>query len=151
MKYSNKFGSKIKELRGDVSLRNFAELIGVSHTYLASLENGVDKRSGKPLNVTADAIIRMANGLNIDPHLLFELSLEDKLSNNYKHDEQEIQFKEEIPTNRNDWSVNETSIGMLGIESTNAVEKLNNKLVKLNDKELKVIEGIIDQFIDGKN
>lgn len=40
---------------------------------------------------------------------------------------------------------------MLGIESTNAVEKLNNKLVKLNDKELKVIEGIIDQFIDGKN
>lgn len=43
----NDFGKKLKELRGDQSIREASRNIGISHTYLDSLEKGIDPRTGK--------------------------------------------------------------------------------------------------------
>jgi transcriptional regulator with XRE-family HTH domain len=39
------FGRYIKKLRGERSLREMEKIIGISHTYLATLEDGFDPRS----------------------------------------------------------------------------------------------------------
>lgn len=97
MTYKNLLGNKIKELRGDTSLRDFAEKIGISHTYLSSLEKGVDPRTNKPVNVTADTIIRIGDKLGINPHELFALDLEDKSERNFSYSSHEVVFPEEVP------------------------------------------------------
>jgi transcriptional regulator with XRE-family HTH domain len=42
------FGEKIRSLRGDRSVRDFAKLLGVSHGYLSDVEHGKTK-PGRPL------------------------------------------------------------------------------------------------------
>jgi len=51
-----KLGELLKELRGKESLRNASERIGISHTYLDTIEKGFDKRSGKPVKPTPDTL-----------------------------------------------------------------------------------------------
>jgi transcriptional regulator with XRE-family HTH domain len=47
MEISNpqEFGKYIKSLRGKRSLREMGKVVGISHTYLSSLEDGFDPRS----------------------------------------------------------------------------------------------------------
>lgn len=49
-------GKVIKELRGKMSLREASEKIGISHTYLDTIEKGFDKRSGKQVNPSPDTL-----------------------------------------------------------------------------------------------
>lgn len=49
-------GEVLRNLRGKESLRDAADRIGISHTYLRILEKGVDLRSGNPVKVTADTL-----------------------------------------------------------------------------------------------
>ncbi|MEK4191726.1 hypothetical protein BSK48_16875 [Paenibacillus odorifer] len=49
-------GELLRSLRGKESLRDAADRIGISHTYLRILEKGVDLRSGNPVKVTADTL-----------------------------------------------------------------------------------------------
>src|SRR5690625_2053696 len=49
-------GKIIKELRGKMSLREASEKIGISHTYLDTIEKGFDKRSGKQINPSPDTL-----------------------------------------------------------------------------------------------
>lgn len=49
-------GVLLRSLRGKESLRDAADRIGISHTYLRILEKGVDLRSGNPVKVTADTL-----------------------------------------------------------------------------------------------
>ncbi|UXS60504.1 helix-turn-helix domain-containing protein [Staphylococcus ureilyticus] len=67
----NDFSQKIKELRGDKSIRKAARGIGISHTYLDSLEKGYDARSGKERKPTVDVINKISKYYNFD---FFELS-----------------------------------------------------------------------------
>lgn len=46
----NELGKYLKELRGEKSLREAAKQIGISHTYLDTIEKGFDKRSKKQSN-----------------------------------------------------------------------------------------------------
>ncbi len=61
---SNMLGDFLREKRGDISLRDFAKKLDISHTYLDSLEKGYDNRSKKPLRVTVDTLSKIATALN---------------------------------------------------------------------------------------
>lgn len=57
-----KLGNFIKGYRIDhsLSLRNFATLSGLSHTYIEKLEKGVNRKSGKPLVPTIETMQAIA-------------------------------------------------------------------------------------------
>lgn len=59
----SEFGKYLKELRGDKSFREMERITGLSHTYLSTLEKGVDPRSGKERKPTPDVIRKIAETL----------------------------------------------------------------------------------------
>lgn len=73
---SNKLGDylKSKRLEKNLSLRDFAKEIGISHTYLSKLESGVDPRSGKPISPTLDTILQISKTLNVTVEQLLAIS-----------------------------------------------------------------------------
>ncbi|MFL0196453.1 helix-turn-helix domain-containing protein [Clostridium sp. WILCCON 0269] len=75
-------GSIIKEYRtiNNLSLRDFSEKCGVSHTYISQLEKSVDTRTGKPIEPTLDTVIKIAKALGKSTEgILIELGyIEDK-------------------------------------------------------------------------
>ena len=62
----NDFGKKLKELRGDQSIREASRNIGISHTYLDSLEKGIDPRTGKERKPTIEVIHKLSKYYNVD-------------------------------------------------------------------------------------
>ena len=61
-------GDYLKQRRGDISLREFAKRIGISHTHLDSIEKGYDYRSKKAVSISLETIEKIADGLNLDIH-----------------------------------------------------------------------------------
>lgn len=63
----NKLGKFIENKRRELglSLRAFAEMCDISHSYLDSLEKGMDARSGKPVSPTIETLQKLASGLKI--------------------------------------------------------------------------------------
>ncbi|WP_054954992.1 helix-turn-helix domain-containing protein [Paenibacillus dakarensis] len=84
-------GDLLIELRGKESLRDAANRIGISHTYLRILEKGVDLRSGNPVKATADTLKLISKAYNypyqdllrvadiIDDEIKDNLIIEEKL------------------------------------------------------------------------
>lgn len=70
----NKFGKKIKKLRGEKSIREAARGIGISHTYLDSLEKGYDPRTGKERKPTIDVISKISIYYNYEFSDLVDLA-----------------------------------------------------------------------------
>lgn len=64
----NILGRRIREARGDLSLRDFAQKCNISHTHLDSLEKGVDPRTGKRVKVGLETLKKIAKaaGFSID-------------------------------------------------------------------------------------
>lgn len=58
------FGSFLKSIRGDMSLRKAAEKSGLSHTYISFLEKGEHPKTHKPINPTPDTLKALANAYN---------------------------------------------------------------------------------------
>lgn len=60
-------GERLREIRmnKNLSLREAADRIGVSHTYLNSLEKGTDPRTGRPVNPTARTLLRISEAYGI--------------------------------------------------------------------------------------
>ncbi|MDM8212821.1 helix-turn-helix transcriptional regulator [Enterococcus hirae] len=52
---------KIAQLKGKDSYRDMSEKTGISHNYLRYLIKGIDPRSGKPIEPSADILRRLAN------------------------------------------------------------------------------------------
>lgn len=61
----NYIGNFIRKYRGDMSLRDFAEKCGISHTHLDSIEKGIDPRTGKPVSVTVETLKKIANAMGM--------------------------------------------------------------------------------------
>lgn len=59
-----KLNEIIRELRGKESLRDAAKRIGISHTYLDTIEKGYDKRSGKPVNPSPETLKMISKAYN---------------------------------------------------------------------------------------
>lgn len=83
-------GDLIKEYRtnNNLSLRDFAQKCGLSHSYISALEKNIDPRTGKPIAPTLDTIKYISKGMN--------LSIEEILK--ILDDEQEFKMNEEAPT-----------------------------------------------------
>lgn len=60
-------GNLIKEYRtaNHLTLREFAALSGLSHSYVSLLEKGVDSRSNKPIEPTLDALEKLSKAMNM--------------------------------------------------------------------------------------
>lgn len=63
-----KLGDLIRKYRqeNDLSLRDFAKKAGLSHSYVSSLENGFDPRSGKEVIPTIETLKKVANAMNME-------------------------------------------------------------------------------------
>ncbi|WP_237473857.1 helix-turn-helix domain-containing protein [Virgibacillus halodenitrificans] len=59
-------GELLKQLRGKESLREASKRIGISHTYLDTIEKGYDKRSGKTINPSPDTLRLISKAYNYD-------------------------------------------------------------------------------------
>lgn len=57
-------GKLLKELRGNESLREASKRIGISHTYLDTIEKGFDKRSGRHVNPSPDTLRLISKAYN---------------------------------------------------------------------------------------
>lgn len=68
----NEFGTFLRELRGNRSLREMQKMTGLSHTYLSSLEKGVDPRSGKERKPTPDILRKLSETLEVEYTTLME-------------------------------------------------------------------------------
>lgn len=68
----NEFGNFLKEIREqkELSVRKASEKIGISHTYLDSLEKGFDPRTKKERKPTPEVLKKLSKGLGIDYNAL---------------------------------------------------------------------------------
>lgn len=87
----NKLGNFLREKRGEMSLRDFANKLDISHTYLDSLEKGYDSRNKKPVRVTVDTLSKIAKALDEPLEKLVALS-ENKDYNPEKTDLDKLQI-----------------------------------------------------------
>ena len=65
MENQDALGEIIRQLRGDLSLRDFATKCDVSHTTIDNLEKGVDFRTGKPTQVKMSTLQKIADACNV--------------------------------------------------------------------------------------
>ncbi|WP_103108815.1 helix-turn-helix domain-containing protein [Brevibacillus reuszeri] len=80
-----RIGDLLKGLRGDRSLREIERISGVSHTYLSSLEKGVDPRSGNPITPTPETLNKLSKAYNFSYRQLMKLA--GYLDEEYDNDE----------------------------------------------------------------
>ena len=98
----NEFGKKIKELRGDKSIREASRGIGISHTYLDSLEKGVDPRSGKERKPTIEVLYKIAKYYNYDFVSLLSMADIFNIENTSENQEETEILKSLIKQDNND-------------------------------------------------
>lgn len=108
----NSLGNYLKELRASRSLREVAELTGLSHTYIADIENGYRRGSNKPIKPSADTLVKLSKAYGVSFVDLIEksgiwsnMSEEDKsvMIYIYKNEEElNEKIKEQIKSLTND-------------------------------------------------
>lgn len=80
------FGNYLKEIRGDRSLREMERITGLSHTYLSTLEKGIDPRTDKERLPSLETLDALSRTLKIDFAVLMEKvgfpQLQDKQNEN---------------------------------------------------------------------
>jgi len=66
---------RLKEVREarNLGVREAADMIVISHTYLDTLEKGRDPRTGKPVNPTLDTLVKISEGYDIPLQELLQL------------------------------------------------------------------------------
>jgi len=75
-------GDYLKTLRGNKSIREAARGIGISHTYLDSLEKGYDPRTNKKRIPSVDTMMKISEYYNIPLSDLIEVyNLNNKVVN----------------------------------------------------------------------
>ena len=58
----------------NMSLRDFSELLGISHTYLNKLENGFNPTTGKPVSPTIEVLNEISKSLNVSLEYLLKMA-----------------------------------------------------------------------------
>lgn len=81
-----------------MSTREFAKFLGISHTYVANIESGVDPRSKKPIAPTIDVLQKIAQGLNMQLVELLQVSGYIKSSENSNENVAIEEFLELVTT-----------------------------------------------------
>lgn len=96
-------GKRLKEAREarNLSLRKAAEMIGVSHTYLDTLEKGRDPRTGNPVNPSAEILVQISKGYSIPIEELLPLNDETDEDDSLDFDAITHSLQELRPEDRN--------------------------------------------------
>ncbi|MFH4920521.1 helix-turn-helix transcriptional regulator [Staphylococcus cohnii] len=137
----NEFGKKIKKLRGEKSIREAARGIGISHTYLDSLEKGYDPRTGKERKPTIDVISKISIYYNYEFSDLVDLanvfvSLNDLPEEQKKIQAQKMFSKFEEHQNLSNKNIKKTLQNIINNDiSSNQSRFLANSLEFLNDSD----------------
>ena len=74
---------RVRELRGDQSLRDFGDRCGVSHTTIDTIEKGVDFRTGKEARPTVYVLNKIATACGVK--LSYLLQDDSKQSDNKQY------------------------------------------------------------------
>ena len=79
----NNLGQYLQNERNkrNMSLREFSKYLGISHSYLNKLENGVDSRTGKPVSPTIEMLNDISKSLHVSLEYLLEMAVYVKNSN----------------------------------------------------------------------
>jgi transcriptional regulator with XRE-family HTH domain len=93
----SELGEVLKKLRGKESLRDAANRIGISHTYLRILEKGVDLRSGNPAKATPETLKLISSAYDYPYPELLEIAgiIDDDLRDKLIY-EGKLKFAEEV-------------------------------------------------------
>lgn len=93
----SELGELLKELRGKESLRDAANRIGISHTYLRILEKGVDLRSGNPAKATPETLKLISVAYDYPYAELLEIAgiIDDELKDKLIYEET-LKFADEV-------------------------------------------------------
>lgn len=73
----NTFGNYIKQLRNRTSIREAAKNIGISHTYLDSLEKGFDLRTNAKRSPSVVTVYKIAKHYKVEIEKLCEMIVTD--------------------------------------------------------------------------
>ena len=65
MRTAKEVGVIVRQLRGDMSLRDFAKKCGMSHTTIDNIEKGEDFRTGKPVQIKITTLQKIADACNV--------------------------------------------------------------------------------------
>jgi len=84
-------GEVLKKLRGKMSLREASEKIGISHTYLDTIEKGFDKRSGKQINPSPETLKLISKAYNYSYKKLLNLAGYIDITNNEENEDPEFE------------------------------------------------------------
>ena len=83
MNNEKEIGEKIRQLRGELSLRDFAQKCDISHTTIDNLEKGIDVRTGKPTQAKMTTLQKIADACGVPLSYIIgedeQVSLEDQL------------------------------------------------------------------------
>ena len=66
----NALGKRVREARGDMSLRDFAQKCDISHTHIDSIEKGIDPRTGKQVSVRWETLEKISNATGLSVYYL---------------------------------------------------------------------------------
>jgi len=74
---NNKLGEFVNKIRTEkgLSLREFGNLCGLSHSHIDSIEKGYDYRTGKAVRVTNETLEKLSAILNVSEATLLNMSL----------------------------------------------------------------------------
>lgn len=141
---TNYLGSFIKQKRGNMSLREFANLIGISHSHLDSIEKGYDPKTGKPVNISLEVLNKLAKVLDVEDLLLIYLAKTDykEVPNLF---DSLIQFQNDYKTFVQKYNFDKTSeqINFSSEKCKNEWKKLkeetNSELDKIGKNELMIL------------
>jgi len=64
---NNKLGNLLKQIAREkqLSLRDFAKILGISHAYVSKLIAGIDPRTNNQINPTITVLLKIADALEI--------------------------------------------------------------------------------------
>ena len=67
MEHNNRLSEYLKKTAAErqLSLRRFADIVGISHAYIDKLMAGVDSRSNKPISPSIDVLLKIADALEV--------------------------------------------------------------------------------------
>ncbi|MGC4378305.1 helix-turn-helix transcriptional regulator [Fictibacillus sp. Mic-4] len=123
----NELGSFLRELRGNRSLREIAEITGLSHSYIADVEKGYRRGTKKPIKPSFDTLKRLAKAYDYDYEKLLEIA-------GYLDEEEKIQVAgTEVELTEEEFKVLEEikKHPVLFHDLANAPEKKIKQLIKM--------------------
>lgn len=124
----NTMGNFIRRIREEkgMSLREFADFLGLSHNYIGNLEKGEDPRNNKPIAPTIDTFIKIAGALKI--------SLEETLKQTGYIEEINLKTIEEIYQEQTVREYNELikTLDVSEIEAIKEIKQQGLSLVEVN-------------------